>query len=632
QGSGTITTLASFTGTIRANPLAGLIMDSSGNLYGTAGQGPYGGTVFELAKGTGTITTLARTGAEPVSALIMDGSGNLYGTTANGGYGSVFELPHGIPRIFTLANFSGPNGAYPEAGLIMDSSGNLYGTTEQGGPHWSPGYNLYGFGTVFELAHGSHNITTLASFNDTDGANPRAGLIMDSSGNLYGTAAFGGNGGGIHSTSDPGDGTVFEVAKGSGMITTLASFNVFNGANPFAGLIMDSSGNLYGTTAFGGMNLSYYGPSGGTVFELAKGSGTITTLAEFNGTDGEAPEAGLIMDSSGNLYGTTLEGGVDWTGTVPGDGTVFGLSAAVAEPSFQISGFSSYSTISAGTAQTFTVTAQSGGTTDTGYTGTVHFTSSDAQAVLPATYTITAANAGVATFTATLKTAGRQSVSATDTTNIFVTGSAITTVTGAAASSLTIGRFPSPTTAGSAGYVTVTALDAYGNIATGYTGTVHFTSSDAKAVLPADFTFTPQYPSPRVFSVTLETAGTQSITATDTVTSGMTSTQSGITVNPAAASVLVVTGPSTATAGVAFSITVTAYDAYGNVATGYTGTVHFTSTDSTATRPANYTFQASDEGTHTFSGLVLKKKGNQSLKATDTLTSSLSGSLTVGDS
>ena len=140
------------------------------------------------------------------------------------------------------------------------------------------GGNLYGTasvggahadGTVFEVAQGSGTITTLASFSGTNGATPRAGLIMDSSGNLYGAASAGGA---------RGDGTVFELAKGSSTITALASFNGTNGLKPLATLIMDSSGNLYGTTSAGGAGAS------GTVFELASGSGTITTLASFNGT------------------------------------------------------------------------------------------------------------------------------------------------------------------------------------------------------------------------------------------------------------------------------------------------------------------------------------------------------------
>ena len=243
----------------------------------------------------------------------MDSSGNLYGTTIEGGSrdGTVFELAKGSGTITTLASFNGTNGEYPEAGLVMDSSGNLYGTTYGGG--------ALNDGTVFELVHGSGTITTLASFNGDRRCNPFGGLVMDSSGNLYGTTCG----------RRCGDGTVFELAQGSGKITTLASFNGTDGANPKAALIMDSSGNLYGTTTGGGAS------GDGTVFELANGSGTITTLASFNGTDGALPIAGLIMDSSGNLYGTATGGGTSDNGTVfeadrcrcrdkPGSGRQFG--------------------------------------------------------------------------------------------------------------------------------------------------------------------------------------------------------------------------------------------------------------------------------------------------------------------
>ena len=318
--SGTITTLASFTGANGANPNGGLIEDSSGNLFGTTSYGgPSGdGTVFEVADGSGTITTLAsftgNNGANPSGGLIEDSSGNLFGTTNGGGPsgdGTVFEVAAGSGTITTLASFNGANGANPQGGLVEDSSGNLFGTTCEGGPnglrhgvrggrrqrhHHHPGllqrrqrrqpqrqpdrgqqrqslrHHLpmavpSGDGTVFEVAAGSGTITTLASFTGANGAYPYGGLVEDSSGNLFGTTPRGGT---------SGDGTVFEVDHGSGTITTLASFNGTNGASPQGGLVEDSSGNLFGTT-------SQAGPSGdGTVFEVATGSGTITTLASFN--------------------------------------------------------------------------------------------------------------------------------------------------------------------------------------------------------------------------------------------------------------------------------------------------------------------------------------------------------------
>ena len=218
-------------------------------------------------------------GLSPEAGLIMDSSGNLYGTTWGGGAdgeGTVFEVANGSGTITTLATFDGTNGSEPNAGLIMDDSGNLYGTTRNG--------SATGVGTVFEVVNGSGTITTLATFDNTHGAHPQASLIMDGSGNLYGTTLGGGAG---------SCGTVFEVAHGSGTITTLTSFNGPNGSTPLAGLIMDDDGNLFGTTALGGANDS------GIVFEWQVSSGTIVTLATFDSTNGASPSCSLIMDSGG---------------------------------------------------------------------------------------------------------------------------------------------------------------------------------------------------------------------------------------------------------------------------------------------------------------------------------------------
>jgi uncharacterized repeat protein (TIGR03803 family) len=309
HGTRKITTLASFS---NGSGPGSLIIDKSGNLYDTTftGGAANDGTVFELVQGSGTITTLASfngaDGIGPTGGLIRDGSGNLYGLTKQGGAandGTVFELVNGSGTITTLASFRGKDGADPEAGLIADRSGNLYGTTNKGGASH--------VGTVFELAHGHATITTLASFNGgANGANPTSGLIVDRSGNLYGTTALGGT---------SGNGQVFEVVQGSGTISTLASFNGTNGFEPNASLIMDSNGNLYGTATLGGA------AGDGTVFEVAQGSGTITALASFNGTNGAFPESSLIRDSRGNLYGTAFQGGAS------NDGTVFELSMGAAQ-------------------------------------------------------------------------------------------------------------------------------------------------------------------------------------------------------------------------------------------------------------------------------------------------------------
>ena len=190
---------------------------------------------------------------------------------------------------------------------------------------------------------------------------------------------------------------------------------------------------------------------------------------------------------------------------------------------------------------------------------------------------------------------------------------------------LAVSGLPSPTVAGVAHNLTVTAKDAYGNTATGYTGKVHFTSTDATATLPADYTFTATDAGVHVFSVTLKTVGTRSVTATDSV-SLATGSQNAIVVNSGSAMQLTVSGlPSPYGAGVAHNLTVTAKDPYGNVATGYRGTIHFTSSDAAAILPTDYTFTSGDAGTHTFS-VTLKTCGNQSVTATDTATASIAGS------
>ena len=189
-------------------------------------------------------------------------------------------------------------------------------------------------------------------------------------------------------------------------------------------------------------------------------------------------------------------------------------------------------TDTAGIAQSFTVTAFSPiGGADTHYTGTVHFSSSDPQVTLPANYTFTTADAGVHIFTATLKTAGVQSITATDTVNASTAGTESNiTVKPASAASLTVSGFPTPEAAGTAGNFTVTAYDPYGNVATGYAGSVRFTSSDPQAVLPGIYTFKSTDAGIHTFSATLMTAGTQSITATDSVTATITG-KTSVTVN-----------------------------------------------------------------------------------------------------
>jgi uncharacterized repeat protein (TIGR03803 family) len=317
-------------------PSAGLTFDTAGNLYGTTpGGGDHGGgTVFELTPGTSGKWTEkvlyrfkgGRDGYDPQAGVILDGAGDLYGTTERGGFnngdaGTVFELTLGTKGKWTikvLHTFGfGRGGINPFGDLIFDTAGNLYGTTAQGGGSRNCGD---GCGTVFKLtpgATGHWTETVLHSFNgDKDGVLPHAGLILDAVGNLYGTTPY---------ADSRNHGRVFELMPGSNgqwIETVLHGFDGRkDGTDPHTGLILDAAGNLYGTTPYGGRY------DAGTVFELTPGSNgqwTETVLHNFSnkaGTDGAIPQASLILDAGGNLYGTTTAGGING-----GGGTVFELT------------------------------------------------------------------------------------------------------------------------------------------------------------------------------------------------------------------------------------------------------------------------------------------------------------------
>src|SRR6201984_2586486 len=250
------------------------------------------------------------------------------------------------------------------------------------------------------------------------------------------------------------------------------------------------------------------------------------------------------------------------------------------------------------------------------YSGTVHFASTDGQAALPANSTLTN---GTGTFSATLKTGGSQTITATDTVTASITGTSnMISLSAGAASHFSV-TAPSTAITGTAFSLPVTALDAFNNTATGYTGTVHFTSTDVQPVLPANSTLTN---GAATFSVTLKTAGSQTITATDTVTASITGTSNSINVTGAAvATHFSVAAPGVATAGTGFNFTVNALDSSNNVATTYSGTVHFASTDVQAVLPANSTLT---NGAGTFS-VTLKTAGSQTITATDSVTAAITG-------
>jgi uncharacterized repeat protein (TIGR03803 family) len=322
-------------------PYAGVIADEAGNLYGTTGAGGlngcrlYGcGTVFKLAPdGTETVLhafSASNDGSGPYGGLIADASGNLYGTTATGGSSGCGGIQYGCGAVFAVAPngkekilyaFGGNNdGAYPLAGLVADKKGNFYGTTSDGGGGTQCIVQFGGCGTVFRITPTNKEKVLYAFSGGSDGANPQASLVVDRKGDLFGTAAYGGNTSACNQGNSPGCGTVFEVAS-DGTEKTLYAFGGGNdGWAPVGSLIEDRSGNLYGTTQAGGSTSACNGVGCGIVFRIAP-DGAETILYDFTGgDDGAHPSAGLLRDTKGNLYGTTQSGGAS------GEGTVFELS------------------------------------------------------------------------------------------------------------------------------------------------------------------------------------------------------------------------------------------------------------------------------------------------------------------
>ena len=451
-----------------------------------------------------------------------------------------------------------------------------------------------------------------------------AGTLEVQHSTLSGNGATGGLGGDTNASPGVGAGGGISNAGSLQMYDSVLAGNTavapdLDGA--FISLGHNLIGNTTGGSGFAASDLLNVNPQLGPLQNNGGPTQTMALLAGSPAIDAGDNTGAPAYDQRGPGFPRIVNGVIDIGAFEVQNGSSSQAS------SLAVTGFPSV--ITAGVTGNFTVTAKSAdGSIDTGYTGTVHFTSSDGQAGLPADYTFTAADGGVHTFSATLKTAGTQSITAADATTFGLTGTdGGITVTAAAASTMNVSGFPSSATAGVAGYFTVTLKDSYGNIATGYVGTVRFSSSDAKAVLSANYTFTAADHGTHTFSATLKTAGTQSITVTDTTTASLTGADGGIMVNPAAASKFIITAPASVNTGASFSLTLTVEDAFGNVVTGYTGTVHFSSTDNKATLPGNYTFTAADKGVHTFTGLVLRKKGNQKITITDTLNSSITGSV-----
>jgi ELWxxDGT repeat protein len=381
-----------------------------------------------------------------------------------------------------------------------------------------------------------------------------------------------------------------------------------------------TDGDLAGTAAQFGATVNW---ADGTSNTSSDGTGTVSVVGNADGgfdvlgshTYTKALSGASLTVQVADVQGASTSA-VALITVTPGAASHFGVDMPV-------SGI-------AGTAFTVTVSAlDMFGNVATGYTGTVHLSSSDNLAGLPADYQFATADMGVHTFAVTFKTAGNVTETVTDVVTSSIAGIAAVTVNPAAASVFVVASSASSTTAGIALTFMVTAQDSFGNIATAYRGTLHFSSTDGLAGLPADYQFVSTDNGIHTFAVTLKSVGSQTLTATDTIAGSVTGTATA-SVSPAAASHFSVTAPVTAGRGTAFTVTVTALDPFNNVATGYTGTIHFSSSDVLAILPADFTFTSADAGVHTFPGAVtLQSDGNQAVTITDVSTASITGSIRV---
>jgi uncharacterized repeat protein (TIGR03803 family) len=331
-----------------ASPEAGVILDTNGDLYGTTvAGGTYPSCPGGYGTGCGTVYTIDSSGkerlvysfrgkpdaSEPFAGLIRR-NGVFYGTTASGGNykpcysyggngcGTVFKIDrsgHESLLYQFKGNFgSGPtDGQGPEGGLIADPSGTFYGTTPFGGKDES--------GTIFKVTKGGKESVLYSFTGYSDGGRPYSGVIRDASGNFYGVAYFGGN-----SACTGGCGTIFELGA-SGALTVLYRFTGGkDGGNPIGGMVMDASGNLYGTAQnYGDLSCNKRGgnPGCGTIFRLNP-KHKLKVLHEFAGSpDGAVPSENLIIDANANLYGTTSFGGSSSCNGGYSCGTVFEVDA-----------------------------------------------------------------------------------------------------------------------------------------------------------------------------------------------------------------------------------------------------------------------------------------------------------------
>jgi uncharacterized repeat protein (TIGR03803 family) len=692
-------TLISFTGTSGADPgqnsnsteYGAPITDSSGNLYGVtaAGGTNSNGVLYELAAGATSITILhtfsALTssdntdGAEPLGNLLLE-NGVLYGTCFEGGtsgVGTIFDYNLGSSTFATLCDIAPDDSSgAPQGGLIMDSSGDLLGTTKTGG--------TYGDGSIFELTYSAGSgyataISILYSFSantggdNPDGKNPYGGVIMDSNGDLFGTARAGGT---------VGDGTIWELpyTAGSGYATATTTLYIFTGSTdgkqPDSNLAFDSSDDLIGTTQQGGANgkgdiyelaksggsysttlttlYSFTGSGGsgtgeyawgapvvdskgdifgtdqtqgahsdGIVWELPNGATAVTVMHAFSGgtTDGSTTYSGLYLDNEGNLWGTTCSGGAS------SDGTIFEITSQnvlsfAAQPG----------TAGAGTLPAINIDVKDTyGNLLTGDTTSVTLSVGSGPGSLTGTTTVAVAN-GVATFSnAALDTLGTYTLTASDGSDTSATSSSFTIDIGSS-TQVAFSTQPSNLTAGNADSpsIVVDLEDGAGLLVTTDDSNVTLSVNTGGGSVTGTATVAAVNGVATFSNVILTVAGAHTLLASDG--SLTTAVSNSFTVSPASASQLAFEQePDSTTAGntISPSVTVAVEDQYGNIVTSNSSNVTLAKNSGPGSVNGTLT-EAASNGVATFANLSINTSGTYTLSASDgSLTGATSSSFTI---
>jgi hypothetical protein len=591
------------------------------------------------AAGNAFVTGLTNSSSFPTTAGAFQRS--------NKGYYNAFVTKlNATGSALVYSTYLGGNGYDYGISVAVDAGDNAYltGSTTSSSFPTTLGAFQTNWGGAFVTKLNATGTGLVYSTYLGGGDDGGSGIAVDANGNAYVTGATGSSNfpttAGAFQRSIKGRYNAF-VTKlnplGNGLVySTYLGGSGQNYGDFATGIAIDAAGDAYVTgstqstdfpTTVGAIQTSNKGSYNAFVTKL-NATGTALAYSTYLGGSSSDQGNAIAVDAAANAYITGQADSADFPTSVGAFQTsrTSGANAFVTKISpltpthFRVDVPPS---TTAGAAFSATVTVlDDANNVVLFYTGTVHFTTSDSQGILPADYTFTTGDQGVHPFTVTLKTAGRQTVTVTDTIAGFVSGTAPVTVTPADAATLTLSGFPSPITAGVAGNMTVTFKDAYGNVATGYTGTVHFRSSDGQAVLPGDYTFTAADAGTHTFTATLTKAGSQVLTATDTVNGALTSSQAGIVVIGADLDHFALIAPVVVTAGSPFDVTVLALDAFNNFAT-YTGTVSFTSTDndSGVVLPPPYTLSADDAGAHVFrNGFTLITEGLQTLTVTDQAT------------